>query len=38
MVEALDAGGMTTAVLFPTLGLFMPFRRDAEWAPDEMIE
>jgi predicted TIM-barrel fold metal-dependent hydrolase len=31
-VEALDAGGMSTAVLFPTLGLFMPFLRDAEWA------
>jgi uncharacterized protein len=31
-VEALDAGGMSMAVLFPTLGLFMPFLRDAEWA------
>jgi uncharacterized protein len=31
-VEALDAGAMDVAVLFPTLGLFMPFLRDAEWA------
>jgi uncharacterized protein len=31
-VEALDAGGMSLAVLYPTLGLFMPFLRDAEWA------
>jgi len=30
--DALDAGGMTLAVLFPTLGLFMPFLRDADWA------
>jgi predicted TIM-barrel fold metal-dependent hydrolase len=30
--EALDAGGMAMAVLYPTLGLFMPFLRDAEWA------
>jgi predicted TIM-barrel fold metal-dependent hydrolase len=31
-VDALDAGGMSLAVLYPTLGLFMPFLRDAEWA------
>jgi predicted TIM-barrel fold metal-dependent hydrolase len=31
-VEALDTGGMDLGVLFPTLGLFMPFLRDAEWA------
>ena len=31
-VEALDAGGMSTAVLFPTLGLFNAFLHDAEWA------
>src|SRR2546428_12247855 len=30
--EALDAGGMSIGVLYPTLGLFMPFLRDAEWA------
>lgn len=30
--EALDAGGMTSSVLFPTLGLFMPFLRDPDWA------
>jgi uncharacterized protein len=30
--EALEAGGMSLAVLFPTLGLFMPFLHDAEWA------
>src|SRR5262249_48300994 len=30
--EALDTGGMSLAVLFPTLGLTMPFLRDAEWA------
>jgi predicted TIM-barrel fold metal-dependent hydrolase len=30
--QALDAGGMSRAVLFPTLGLFMPFLHDAEWA------
>lgn len=30
--EALDAGGMAMGVLYPTLGLFMPFLRDAEWA------
>jgi hypothetical protein len=31
-LEALDSGGMRTVVLFPTLGLFMPFLRDPEWA------
>jgi hypothetical protein len=31
-IEALDSGGMSTAVLFPTLGLFAAFLRDAEWA------
>jgi predicted TIM-barrel fold metal-dependent hydrolase len=31
-VEALDSGGMTMAVLYPTLGLFNAFLRDAEWA------
>ena len=31
-LEALDAGGMAMAVLYPTLGLFMPFLRDPEWA------
>ena len=30
--EALDAGGMSASVLFPTLGLFMPFLHDPEWA------
>jgi predicted TIM-barrel fold metal-dependent hydrolase len=30
--EAMDSGGMTRAVLFPTLGLFMPFLRDPDWA------
>jgi predicted TIM-barrel fold metal-dependent hydrolase len=30
--EALDTGGMAQAVLFPTLGLTMPFLHDAEWA------
>ena len=30
--EALEAGGMAMAVLYPTLGLFLPFLRDAEWA------
>src|SRR6266542_5424473 len=30
--DALEAGGMAMAVLYPTLGLFMPFLRDAEWA------
>jgi predicted TIM-barrel fold metal-dependent hydrolase len=31
-LEALDAGGMATSVLYPTLGLFMTFLRDPEWA------
>jgi hypothetical protein len=31
-LDALEAGGMAMAVLYPTLGLFMPFLRDAEWA------
>ena len=31
-LKALDRGGMETAVLFPTLGLFMSFLRDTEWA------
>src|SRR5688572_30653251 len=30
--NALDAGGMSTSVLYPTLGLMLPFLRDAEWA------
>ena len=30
--EALDAGGMSLSVLYPTLGLMMAFLRDAEWA------
>ena len=30
--EALDAGGMSISVLYPTLGLMMAFLRDAEWA------
>ena len=30
--EALDMGGMAMAVLYPTLGLGLPFLRDAEWA------
>src|SRR5207245_11459744 len=30
--EALDAGGMSMGVLYPPLGLFMSFLRDAEWA------
>jgi predicted TIM-barrel fold metal-dependent hydrolase len=30
--QALDAGGMAVSVLFPTLGLFMPFLHDADWA------
>jgi uncharacterized protein len=30
--EALEAGGMAMAVLYPTLGLFMPFLRDPDWA------
>jgi uncharacterized protein len=31
-VEALDNGGMAMSVLYTTLGLFMPFVRDPEWA------
>ncbi len=31
-LEALDAGGMAATVLYPTLGLFLTFLRDAEWA------
>ena len=31
-LEALDVGGMAMAVLYPTLGLFNAFLRDAEWA------
>ena len=31
-LDALEAGGMAMAVLYPTLGLFMPFLRDPEWA------
>ena len=31
-IEALDAGGMAMTVLYPTLGLFMTFLRDPEWA------
>jgi predicted TIM-barrel fold metal-dependent hydrolase len=31
-IEALDSGGMTSAVLFPTLGLTLGFLRDPEWA------
>ena len=30
-LEALDSGGMAMAVLYPTLGLFNAFLRDAEW-------
>jgi predicted TIM-barrel fold metal-dependent hydrolase len=30
--QALDAGGMAMSVLFPTLGLSMPFLHDADWA------
>jgi predicted TIM-barrel fold metal-dependent hydrolase len=30
--DALDRGGMARSVLYPTLGLFMPFVRDPEWA------
>jgi uncharacterized protein len=30
--EAMDQGGMAMTVLYPTLGLFMPFVRDPEWA------
>lgn len=31
-LEALDRGGMEQVVLFPTLGLFMSFLKDREWA------
>lgn len=31
-LEALDQGGLALSVLYPTLGLFMTFLRDAEWA------
>lgn len=31
-LEAMDNGGMELSVLFPTLGLFLPFVRDPEWA------
>ena len=31
-LRALDKGGMELAVLFPTLGLFMSFLKDREWA------
>ena len=31
-LKALDKGGMEQAVLFPTLGLFMSFLKDREWA------
>ncbi|MBI2207544.1 MAG: amidohydrolase [Candidatus Rokubacteria bacterium] len=31
-VEACDAGGMAAAVLYPTLGLFMTFLHDPDWA------
>src|SRR5262245_53438267 len=31
-LEALEPGGMSKDVHFPTPGLFMPFLRDAEWA------
>ena len=31
-LRALDRGGMELAVLYPTLGLFMSFLRDREWA------
>jgi len=31
-LAALDRGGMETAVLYPTLGLFMSFLKDREWA------
>ncbi|MBI4247297.1 MAG: amidohydrolase [Candidatus Rokubacteria bacterium] len=31
-LEALDSGGMALTVLYPTLGLFMTFLHDAEWA------
>ena len=31
-LRGLDKGGMETAVLYPTLGLFMSFLRDRDWA------
>jgi predicted TIM-barrel fold metal-dependent hydrolase len=31
-LRAMDKGGMETAVLYPTLGLFMSFLRDRQWA------
>ncbi len=31
-LAALDLGGMETVVLYPTLGLFMSFLKDREWA------
>jgi predicted TIM-barrel fold metal-dependent hydrolase len=31
-LRALDRGGMEMAVLYPTLGLFMSFLKDREWA------
>jgi predicted TIM-barrel fold metal-dependent hydrolase len=31
-LRALDKGGMELAVLYPTLGLFMSFLKDREWA------
>jgi predicted TIM-barrel fold metal-dependent hydrolase len=31
-LDALDQGGMAMTVLYTTLGLFMPFVRDPEWA------
>jgi predicted TIM-barrel fold metal-dependent hydrolase len=31
-LQALDKGGMELAVLYPTLGLFMSFLKDREWA------
>ncbi len=31
-LKALDKGGMEQVVLFPTLGLFMSFLKDREWA------
>jgi len=31
-LQAMDRGGMETAVLYPTLGLFMSFLRDRPWA------
>jgi predicted TIM-barrel fold metal-dependent hydrolase len=31
-LEAMDQGGLAISVLYPTLGLFLPFVRDPEWA------